>query len=79
MRSDGRRGVVAASTARHVAGAASPLLGPGGLPPPPHSPPPVCQLGAPVGGRDPLQGTAEVSRQPGELRDVNRGNKVIFH
>ena len=66
MRSDGSRGVVAAPTAGHVAGAASPLLG-SRLSSPPDSPPPVGQLGTPVGGWDPLQGTAEVSRQPREL------------
>ena len=66
VRSDGSRGVVTASTARHVAGAASSLLS-SGLSSPPHSPPPACQLGTPVGGWDPLQGTAEVSRQPREL------------
>ena len=66
MRSDRDGCVVAAPTAGHVAGAASPLLG-SRLSSPPDSQPPVGQLGTPVGGWDPLQGTAEVSRKPREL------------
>ena len=76
MRGAGAGRVVAAATAGHVAGAASPLLTPG-LPSPPHSPPHhVCQLGAPVGGGDSLQGTAEVSCQPWQLPRPPVGDAV---
>ena len=75
MRGAGGRRVVAAATAGHVAGAAPPLLAPG-LSCPPDSPPPAGQPGTPVGGRETLQGTAEVSRQPRQLPRPPVGDAV---
>ena len=76
MRSDRGGGVVAAPTAGHVARAAPPLLAPGLAPPPGRPPPDVCQPGAPAGGRQPLEGAAEVSGQPGQLPRPPVGDAV---
>ena len=76
MRSDRDGCVVAAPTAGHVAGAAPPLLTPGLAPPPSWPPPDVGQPGAPAGGRQPLEGAAEVSGQPGQLPRPPVGDAV---
>ena len=76
VRSDRDGCVVAAPTAGHVARAAPPLLAPGPVPPPGRPPPDVGQPGAPAGGRQALEGAAEVPGQPGQLPSPPVGDAV---